>query len=195
MKRILMLSMLVWCGLCQATPFMVMAGTFDPNCQAVTYTSPNWADPNQIMGMVLPWVPNDPNGWSVKCGKRSRIGYWCDPDQHDVTIESMTDMWSVVKDPNGQVGRWALSGEIEPGGNYLVVRVVDMPGPEYNGPVEQLYTVVVWGEPTINHRPILAGIGWVALLLGWPGLVVCWCWRDELRVNTVVRMFYGTDIG
>jgi len=144
----------------------------DPNdlaCIPSIYSTPNWADPNEIAGSVLPWTPGDAEGFSADCGKGLRVGTWCDPDGHAVTIEAISDGWTVSTDPNGS---WTLAGEIGVGPNYIVVRIRDQPGPGYDGPIERAYTVCVRGRLRENHAPILCSLGWslvACLLIRWRG--------------------------
>ena len=154
--RLCVLSMLVWCGLTVARPLYLLAQ--DPNCQEVVFGVPTWAEPNEVVGAPLPWVSGDPNGWHTPTGKGNRLGTWCDPEGQDVFIACETEGWTVTKDPNGLMGVWTLAGEVQPGPNYIYIRVADIPGPEYNQTIERFYTVIVFGDPIINHRPILASV-------------------------------------
>jgi len=125
----------------------------EPDANDVTYAPPNWADPDLIVGAVLPWVSGDPEGWECVTGKGVRPGTWSDPDGHGVDVNAVTAGWSVVVAPNGQ---WTLTGDVGPGANYIVVEATDRPGPDYQGPLTATYTVLAWGLPRENHAPILA---------------------------------------
>jgi len=150
-RRFLFLTLLLTMG-CMARPMVVLAEPNEP-CEQQFYAAPDWADPNTVIGIILPPIVTDPNtfDYAVPAGKLNRAGTWCDKDNDSVIIESRTLGWTVTYD---DAGNWTLSGDVVPGPQYVYVRITDLPGP-YREPKLTDYTVPIWGVPEENHAPIL----------------------------------------
>ena len=89
--------------------------------------------------------------WTRPAGPWTRSGSYCDPQGHPVSIESLTPGWTVTLDR--ETSTWTLSGDVQPGPNYVLVEAVDEPG-EFTTSESRRYTVCVWGLEA-NTSPVL----------------------------------------
>lgn len=79
---------------------------------------------------ILSWRPGDPNAWRVEIGSRTRNGQWSDPDGDTLKLIEVLAGPSPVEVSFDPQGSWALTMDIGPDWQGIVVRATDLPPPD-----------------------------------------------------------------
>ncbi len=124
MMRKLIIALLLGSAVSATGLYVLAAAT----CEQPLYELPPEADPNRVLGALLPPVfaaISDEPSYSILVGPFSRKPRrCCEPDAEDAfTLECDTPGWTVEADYANEL--WTLSGVAERGPNYVYLRATD----------------------------------------------------------------------